>query len=96
MKNMSKKQLYLLFIPFIGSMVFIHCERIRRGIRFYEVYKISKFLLPSIIVTIILGAIFGIIGLFAYAVAAIICLIIMGIVWNFLFFKFYNKHNPCE
>ena len=86
MKSLTKEQLLLIFIPFLGATAFwLHKA-------FHNEY--SHCIIPELAaigVVFILGLILGIIGLFSYIISLIISLAALGIVYNYIFFKLFNK-----
>lgn len=89
----TKTQLALLFLPFLGTVVYLINLLLTK--RYYSNPCVLSLLISSGI-TLAAGAVLGIIGLFAYTVTLIISLILMGIVMNFMFFKSYNKRKSIE
>ena len=88
-KRLTKEQLLLIFIPFLGAIAFLLHKAV-----FHKEY--SRCIIPELAaigVVFILGLILGIIGLFSYIISLVISLAALGIVYNYIFFKLFNKRS---
>lgn len=87
---MTKKQRFLALIPFLGSIL-VMCIEFFSGKQKYWDMALSMF--PAIGITFLSGILLGIIGLLSYIVTLIISLILIGVIWNIVFFKSLNKRD---
>ena len=86
--KLSKKQLGLAFIPFVTTicyLVYFFCTK-----RYYTKECLLS-LLKACLATFVSGIVLMLVGLFSYTVTAIISLVIIGVIMNFVFFKSYNS-----
>ena len=87
-KKLSSKQLALVFIPFIGTIGYL-------GYLFFTGRYYTKAclfsLLKACLAAFVFCAVLMLIGLLSYTVTAVISLVLMGIVMNFVFFKSYSN-----
>ena len=87
-RKLSSKQLALVLIPFISTICclvyFLFTKR-------YYTKKCLFSLLKACLATFVSGVVLMFVGLFSYTVTAVISLVLMGIVMNFVFFKSYSN-----
>ena len=89
----DKNQLILSLIPFLGSVLFIGIEFFANKRSFREM---ALSMVPAIIIAFISGVVLGIIGLFSYVITLIISLVLIGVIWNLVFFKSLNKRDKSD
>ena len=87
-RKLSSKQLALVLIPFISTICclvyFLFTKR-------YYTKKCLFSLLKACLATFVSDVVLMFVGLFSYTVTAVISLVLMGIVMNFVFFKSYSN-----
>ena len=87
-RKLSSKQLALVLIPFVSTICclvyFLFTKR-------YYTKKCLFSLLKACLATFVSGVVLMFVGLFSYTVTAVISLVLMGIVMNFVFFKSYSN-----
>ena len=87
---MSKKQWLFSIIPFLGSIIFIFAEVFAGGKNYFEMILC---LIPAMLISFAASLAFGIIGLLSHRIILIISLIVIGIIWNIVFFYSFNVKN---
>ena len=87
-KTLSSKQLALIFIPFISTICYLVYLLFTK--RYYTKDCLLS-LLRACLLTFVSGVVLMLVGLFSYTVTAIISLVIIGVIMNFVFFKSYNS-----
>lgn len=94
LKKLTKLQMRLFFIPFFGAIAFAFSIWLSDAKRYY-----TTCILPSLaaaLTVFLIGVVLGIIGILSYAVTLIISMVLMGIVYNYIFFRVYNKKSDAE
>ena len=87
-KTLSSKQLALVFIPFISTICYLVYLLFTKC---YYTKDCLLSLLKACLLTFVSGVVLMLVGLFSYTVTAIISLVIIGVIMNFVFFKSYNS-----
>ena len=87
-RKLSSKQLALVLIPFISTIVYLVYLFFTK--RYYTKECLSS-LLKANLATFVSGVVLMFVGLFSYTVTAVISLVIIGIIMNFVFFKSYTN-----
>ena len=87
-KKLSAKQLILVFIPFISTIGYLMYLLFTKQ---YYTKDCLLSLLKACLLTFVSGVVLMLVGLFSYTVTAIISLVIIGVIMNFIFFKSYNS-----
>ena len=87
-RKLSSKQLALVLIPFIST---ICCLVYLLFTKRYYTKDCLLSLLKACLATFVSGVVLMFVGLFSYTVTAVISLVLMGIVMNFVFFKSYSN-----
>ena len=87
---MSKKQWLFSIIPFLGSIIFIFAEVFADRKNYFEMILS---LIPAMLIAFATSLAFGIVGLLSHRITLIISLIIIGIIWNMVFFNSFNNKN---
>ena len=87
-KKLSSKQLALVFIPFISTICYLVYLLFTK--RYYTKDCLLS-LLKACLATFVSGVVLMFVGLFSYTVTAVISLVIIGVIMNFVFFKSYSS-----
>ena len=87
-KKLSTTQLALVFIPFISTICYLVYLLFTK--RYYTKECLLS-LLKACLLTFVSGVVLMLFGLFSYTVTAVISLVIIGVIMNFVFFKSYNS-----
>ena len=87
-KKLSAKQLILVFIPFISTIGYLMYLLFTKQ---YYTKDCLLSLLKACLLTFVSGVVLMLVGLFSYTVTAIISLVIIGVIMNFIFIKSYNS-----
>ena len=87
MKN--RQRLFSIF-PFLGSIIFIFAEVFSDRKKYFEMILC---LIPAMLISFAASLAFGIMGLLSHRITLIISLIVIGIIWNIVFFYSFNIKN---